>query len=223
MEKNKQNINPAVIGGIAAGAAVVGAAGTAAAQEFAEQHPDFIQSIMNNAPELPDEINEQTPEAVIVEDDNDTTTANHQMQQSYTDDEDEQHVGVLEDDLVAVEAVDPGDSVTEASGEVEYGGVGVIVSDEGVDQNYTVVEMGNDQFTMVDIDGDGVFDVMQDDTGRTLNISNNPEISAVNVSDVEVQIQEQNGDLGYMAQTEYDNNSDISASGDYYGNDVVEV
>lgn len=226
MEKKKQNINPAVVGGVAAGAAVAGAAGTAAARSFMDRHPDMVQSLHTGGPSLPAEVTDEPDEpaeAVIVDDGAADGDVRHQP---HSDDGEpavthEQHISAYGDELVAVEAVDPHD--VEDADVAEYGEVGVIVSDAGVEQNYAVVEVGDEQLAMVDLDGDGVFDVMADEHGNAVLDLSGPDKPAFTVSDAELQLQEQNGQYEYMAQTELDNNSDTSLSGDCYADDVIEV
>lgn len=214
MEKKNNNIHPAVIAGIGVGAAAVGAAGTAAAQSvigsvsdaaLPDDAEDAVVVAEDAAPEAP------APEAPAVH--HHTGTVHHQS-------EDEQHVEALEDELVAVEAVDANDAVAEDA--IEYGEVGVIVAEDGEEHHYAVVEVANQQVTMVDIDDDNVFDVAQDDQGIVYDI-NNPNTEVMMVSDAEVQLQEQQNEYEYLAQTELDNNTDTSLTGDHYYDDVVEV
>lgn len=223
MEKKKQNINPAVIGTIGAGGAVVGGASAVAAQAFAEKYNDVVQALHSEEPVLPAEVIDEEPvEAVIVDDaapeaahDNYSPRA----EQSY-EDSDYASYSDTQESVLAVEAVDPHD--VDMDDLAEYGEVGVIVTEDGVEQNYAVFEMGDDQLAMIDLDGDGVFDVIADEEGHTMDL-NDPSVPAFTVSDAEVQMQEQNGEYDYMAQTDLDNNSDTSVSGDYYGDDVIEV
>lgn len=225
MKKNKQNISPAVIGAIGAGAAVTGGVATGAAQSFMDKHAEVVQSLHSNEPVLPDDvIEEPVVEAMVIDEDKPDAVGETQQYNPQTPSgssvADDQHVSALEDDLLAVEAVDPHD--VEADDLAEYGEVGVIESENGVMQNYAVFEMGDDQLAMVDLDGDGVFDIMADEYGNTMDMSD-PDMPAFTVSDAEVQMQEQNGQYEYMAQTDLDNNTDTSISGDYYGNDMIDV
>lgn len=226
MEKKKQNINPAVLGGVAAGAAVAGAAGTAAAQSFLDTHADLEQALHSGEPSLPADMMDEPAEAVIVDNDNDGVAVADVKPQSHTGQSGstvshEQHIAAYEDEVVAVEAVDPND--LDEPDMVEYGEVGVIVGENGVDQNYAMIEIGDDQLAMVDLDDDGVFDVITNEQGHAvmdLSAENKP---AFTMSDAEVQLQEQSGQYEYMAQTEFDNNSDTSMSGDHYADDIVTV
>lgn len=82
-----------------------------------------------------------------------------------------------------------------------------------VSANFT---LEGENYTMIDVDNDGVFDGVVSD-GQVIST----ETGGMMVSDVELMVNESNDD--YLAATETDNNDDVSLTGDVAADDTILV
>lgn len=82
-----------------------------------------------------------------------------------------------------------------------------------VSANFT---LEGENYTMIDVDNDGVFDGVVTD-GQVIST----ETGGMMVSDVELMVNESNDD--YLAATETDNNDDVSLTGDVAADDTILV
>ena len=82
-----------------------------------------------------------------------------------------------------------------------------------VSANFT---LEGENYTMIDVDNDGVFDGVVSN-GQVIST----ETGGMMVSDVELMVNESNDD--YLAATETDNNDDVSLTGDVAADDTILV
>ncbi len=257
--KGKKKVNPAVVGGAVAGAAVLGVGGTAAAMSLSDD---------DNEEELPEEdildLDSQEEEIVIGDgsgagngesiishifggesaDSPAATSAQaangpssqaaphrpqqshhhqhqpqaqqHQPQQQEQHQQDNTHTpdDVDVNEVISVTEVDNNDNdmpeLLAFEEPVYQTGPGGNVQ---VSANFT---LEGENYTMIDVDNDGVFDGVVSD-GQVIST----ETGGMMVSDVELMVNESNDD--YLAATETDNNDDVSLTGDVAADDTILV
>ena len=257
--KGKKKVNPAVVGGAVAGAAVLGVGGTAAAMSLSDD---------DNEEELPEEdildLDSQEEEIVIGDgsgagngesiishifggesaDSPAATSAQaangpssqaaphrpqqshhhqhqpqaqqHQPQHQEQHQQDNTHTpdDVDVNEVISVTEVDNNDNdmpeLLAFEEPVYQTGPGGNVQ---VSANFT---LEGENYTMIDVDNDGVFDGVVSD-GQVIST----ETGGMMVSDVELMVNESNDD--YLAATETDNNDDVSLTGDVAADDTILV
>ncbi len=142
-------------------------------------------------------------------------TSNTQVNnQSHTGNEEPQPVHVNPDEVLAVTAIDESDN--DMPELLSFESVELVPDENGevtVEAQFT---MNNESFTMVDIDGDGVFDNYVNEMGN-----NQGSAAGMMVSDIEL-MQHEN-DNTYLAANNFDNNSEISGTYESSVDDTIIV
>lgn len=227
----KKKANPYVVAGAAAGAAVLGVGATAAAMGLGHDNEEAASEDIDidaNAEEIEiggpalnpdqpsnnsfhfDSEHDSQPSAFGEQQENTLSSETHQ----------EQNISIQEDDVVnpneiiSITAVDDEDN--DMPELVEFEELEYVNDGSGHVQVHADFTIEGENFTMIDIDGDGIFDGIIDDDGTMAGVNT----GGLMVSDVEMMTHD-NDD--YLAAHDMDNNTDINGVGESSDNDTILV
>lgn len=181
---------------------------TAAQQQPAAQQPSQAQEPNTNT----------AGNSTTTGNTNSTTTENPantsgQNENGLQEDPDDGPVSV--DEVIALTEVDENDA--DMPELLSFENVELVQDEEdGTVQVQAQFTMEGENYTMIDVDNDGVFDTVADAAGNAQGSA-----AGMMLSDIELINNENNTD--YLAANEYDNNGDVSGSGESAIDDTVTV
>lgn len=249
----KKKVNPKVVAGAAAGAAVLGVGATAAAMGLGGHDDNNDDDIDVNAEEIeigdsalnPDQpangtfqfgnghADSQSGTSAPAHHQSSASHANPPAAGNHTPTQEEQHIGShtpgQQEQHVTIqndEEVNPAEiiSITEVDDNdndmpelLEFEEPEYVQDDAGNIQVHADFTLEGETFTMIDVDGDGTFDGIDNGDGTMAEVN----VGGLMVSDVEMMTHENDHD--YLAANELDNNSDVNGVGESSADDTILV
>lgn len=117
-------------------------------------------------------------------------------------------------EVIAITAVDDDDN--DMPELLTFESVELLPNEDGTVQIQAQFSMDGESYTMIDVDNDGIFDAVADAAGNSQGSA-----AGMMLSDIEIINNANNNE--YLAANEYDNNSNVSDTGDSAINDTVIV